>query len=484
MIPVTSSPVVAAFSGGETPVSPLALLPLMGIAVLYLLPNLLKNKKLPNVFWPLIGFVLISIISAIASVRLEIYPFKGVGQAARLTRALLTMGIGVSFYTVAAWIPDDEKKLVHSLRYLYLGLFLMLIWSSVQAVIVLDGSERMPLVVTRIHHLFSVRDPLSTRVSGMAFEPSWLGDQLVVFYLPFLISSVAQEWSVFPRLNRWATIELILTLWSFFILFLTQSRISFLTVLLSAVAVYFVFGYRMIKKVIGRLGRTQNDLVFQRLILSLLMILLLIGVLIGGVAAVGSMLSKIDPRLDNLFSVPRRVSEFAYFHPNEAIFEVAENLAFSERLMYWSVGFKSFSAYPILGVGPGNTGFFFEEYVPAYGNELVEIQNVIREQDFGFPNPKNLWIRLLSESGILGFSFYWIWFMLLITMSIWLTRSNKPIGRVFGLAGLLILGAQIVEGFSIDTYALPHFWIAVGILTASEKRAHEFRTDPSYSSDN
>jgi O-antigen ligase len=474
-IPITSSPFVASFSGGETPVSPLALFPLVAIVVLYLLPELILGKKLPQLFWPLVGFVLISLISAIASVRLQIYPFKGIDQGARLIRALLTLGIGISFYTIAAWLPADKQRLVHSIRALYLGLVLMLIWSSVQAVIVLDGSDRMPLVVTRIHHLFSVRDPLPNRVTGMAFEPSWLGDQLVVLYLPFLLSSVVHGWSVFPRTNRWVTFEFFLLIWAVFILFLTQSRISFLTVLLLMVAGYFVFGYKIIKRVAWSSERPLERPGYQSLLISLLVIVLLLSLLIGGIIGLGRVLSDLDPRLDNLFSVHRRVSEFAYFHPNEAIFEAAGELAFAERLTYWAVGFRTFAANPILGVGPGNTGFFFEENLPAYSQELVEIQNVIRDQDFGFPNPKNLWIRLLSESGILGFSFYWVWYVLLTSLSVWLTQSLKSYGSVFGLAGLLILGAQAIEGFSIDTYALPHFWIAVGILTASGSQCGHFK---------
>ena len=35
------------------------------------------------------------------------------------------------------------------------------------------------------------------------------------------------------------------------------------------------------------------------------------------------------------------------------------------------------------------------------------------------------------------------------------------------MAGLLALVAQLVEGFSLDTFALPQLWILVGLLTAA-----------------
>jgi hypothetical protein len=35
-----------------------------------------------------------------------------------------------------------------------------------------------------------------------------------------------------------------------------------------------------------------------------------------------------------------------------------------------------------------------------------------------------------------------------------------------GLGAGLTLVAQIFEGFSLDTFALPHLWIMLGLLTA------------------
>jgi hypothetical protein len=37
---------------------------------------------------------------------------------------------------------------------------------------------------------------------------------------------------------------------------------------------------------------------------------------------------------------------------------------------------------------------------------------------------------------------------------------------MIGLAGLLSLVAQVFEGFSLDTFALPHLWIMLGLVTA------------------
>jgi O-antigen ligase len=118
-------------------------------------------------------------------------------------------------------------------------------------------------------------------------------------------------------------------------------------------------------------------------------------------------------------------------------------------------------------VGPGNAGFFFTRYLPPYGFQLTEIQQVLDRIDFGFPNPKNFWIRLLAEGGLVGFSSYFIWYTLSIAGALKLWHTSDRIYRVIGFAGVIGAVTYFVEGFSIDSYALPQFWLLCGILTAA-----------------
>ncbi len=134
--------------------------------------------------------------------------------------------------------------------------------------------------------------------------------------------------------------------------------------------------------------------------------------------------------------------------------------------MYWASGFNVFSKYPFLGVGLGNAGFFFLDTVPAYGYRLTEIINIINGAP-QFPNPKNLWVRLLAETGIVGFSIFISW-LLLLALGAWaVMKRGKGLITIFGVGGLLAILAQILEGFSLDTFALPQLWIMLGMLTAA-----------------
>ncbi len=466
-IPVTSSPLIARFSGGETPVSPLSIYPLLGLLFLWFVPYLLRGGKLPAISWPLLAFFLFALLSAAIAVMLPILPFKGQTLITRGTRALLTLTIGIGFYLSASVLPSTESKVIWSIRALYIGLFLMLIWSTVQAWLVLDGSDRVPLVVTQTHHLFSVRDPFPDRVTGMSFEPSWLGGQLTVLYLPLLFASVVQKRSVFTSKRSFFSVEFALFSWTIFILLLTQSRISFLALLMVFGAIFLFAGLRVSEKMqvwIGKRSRLDDRIL--RKLMPLLTLIVLLASIVAIALGFAWMMSQVDERMQNLLSIPARITEIHYFFPNEEVYETANRLAFAERTVYWTTAFRTFGEHPILGVGPGNAGFYFESNLPAYGRSLTEIQNVLNLQQYGFPNPKNFWVRLLAENGILGFLCFTIWISLIGIASGFLWRKGSGYSRLVGLAGLIGIITFFVEGFSLDTYALPHNWILFGFATS------------------
>jgi O-antigen ligase len=140
-------------------------------------------------------------------------------------------------------------------------------------------------------------------------------------------------------------------------------------------------------------------------------------------------------------------------------------LAFAERVVYWEAGLEGFRRYPMLGVGLGNAGFLFEEGMPPFGSRLTEIRRALELTNPNFPNPKSLWVRLLAETGVVGFSAFATWLIVLGAAGFGLTRAASGRQQAIGLAGLLSLGAQAIEGFSLDTFALPQLWIMMGLVT-------------------
>jgi O-antigen ligase len=466
-IPVTSFPWVASFSGGETPVSPLSIIPLVFVLFLGGFVTLKRGFSFSVINWPLVLFIGLTFLSLALSVRVGFLPYKGQSSIDRILRGLITLAIGLGFYLSTQIMLRSHKQFETSLRAIYLGLFLLLAWASVQSWIVLDGTERMPLWITRTHLFFSVRDLLPDRVTGLAYEPSWLGDQLVVLYFPFLIGSLINGISVFPKLGSKIPFEWVLLIWGMTIFFLTRSRISILSMVFLILIGYIYISHLVLRRLVRKWSQRWRLIARRPKIAHLfgLLCAVILAAILFMVAIWG--FSKIEPRMDDLLQVSSRFSEFQYFYPNEGLFEVADRLAFAERISYWTSGLRTFSRYPLFGVGLGNAGFLFEEHLPAYAYQLTEIRNVLALPEYGFPNPKNLWIRILAESGILGFSSFVIWYICVGLGAVYLLNQEIRMLKMLGLAGIMALIVQVVEGLSLDSYALPQMWVALGFITAA-----------------
>jgi hypothetical protein len=467
-IPVTTFPLLSQTSGGETPVAPLALIPLGALVLLWIVPYLVRGGRLPGVVNPLFAFAAVSVLSAGAAAFLPILPFKGQVSGARELRALATLAIGLAFYVTASVLPDTEERRRSSVRAVYVGAAIAFAWATVQGWVVLSQADHVPLVITRIHHLFSVRDPIVDRVSGLAYEPSWLGNQLMVLYIPLLAAGALSRQSVFPFRRGWLSVETAMLLWAVLILALTRSRISQISFLALACLGLIVLGWKALSSVQRRFGPTRVAGWGKRRVALTAFNVILLGALVAGLLlAAGAAAGRVDPRLWALASIDERLAETRHFYPNDIIFSLADRLAFAERLVYWTSGFRTFSLYPVLGVGPGNAGFFFEQTLPEYGLRLTEIQALLRDPSFGFPNPKNLWAKLLSETGILGFLLFGVWLVSIGVGSVSLWRKGRGFERYLGLAGLITVLTQVVEGFSLDTFALPQLWLVFGLCTAA-----------------
>ncbi|MCK4692712.1 MAG: hypothetical protein KAT23_03725 [Anaerolineales bacterium] len=243
-VPVTSSPWVGDFTGRST-VSPLAGLPLVLLVLCWLIPYLLRRGNLPSLSAPLLIFVGVALFSSVLVPFREIYPSLGQTVTGRVLRGLATLAVGVSFYLIAWHFSRSEQSMRHSLVWLYLGGVVLLTWASMQAYF-LTQDDLVPSWFQNIHRLFSIRDMPRGRVSGFAYEPSWLGDLLVILYLPLWFSSVFHRHSVLSGKSTRFSIELGLLLWGTLILFASHSRIALFGVIVSLSVLGLSFGWQFV----------------------------------------------------------------------------------------------------------------------------------------------------------------------------------------------------------------------------------------------
>ena len=77
-------------------------------------------------------------------------------------------------------------------------------------------------------------------------------------------------------------------------------------------------------------------------------------------------------------------------------------------------------------------------------------------------------MRLLAETGIIGFSFFVSWLVLHWRDANQLEKEgSSTLLKSMGFIGKLVVIAFIFEGISLDTFALPYYWIALGLVAAS-----------------
>jgi hypothetical protein len=103
----------------------------------------------------------------------------------------------------------------------------------------------------------------------------------------------------------------------------------------------------------------------------------------------------------------------------------------------------------------------------SLGWALTEVnQNIFK--DTSIPNSKSMWSRLLAETGLVGFALLLTWGLFLwYTGSQLSHQSTSQIFPAFGLAVQLVIIGFLVEGFSIDSFALPYLWVTTGLATAA-----------------
>jgi O-antigen ligase len=195
----------------------------------------------------------------------------------------------------------------------------------------------------------------------------------------------------------------------------------------------------------------------------LILLVAFISVYVLGAVGLVYGLSHVDARLARFF-MPQSLTQWdAIIQSPYSFFNY---LAFAERYVYWVGGWNIFNNHPILGVGLGNAGFFFQQQLPSYGWSLPEVMDAYY-RTAELPNIKSLWVRLLAETGIAGFSAFIAWFYVLFRLSWFIRLSKNPLFRMIGWSGLFVLVAYIIEGFSTDTFALPYLWVSLGIVSAA-----------------
>jgi O-antigen ligase len=451
LLPITSMPVVRDLVGSSTVAAPSVLL-LAALLVGWMIPHLIKGGGLPLQTIPLLAFFCAAVLSFGAGLAHSLPPLKDVNPVSHSVTALITLVIGIGFFLLPSLMIKDEEALKETLRWINLGGAIMLGWSFFQAA-VWFGQGRYWDWMRDIQDIFSLGPLYRGRVTGFALEPSWLAHQLNMLYLPLWLASSIRKFSACHFRLAGLTMENVLLVGGGLTLALSFSRIGWLG-FFAVLTFLFILGNI---RLVGWLG---NKL--RRRLLAVLASAILVCVYLAGILGAAYVMSKVDPRMEDLFK--------AGFWQQDTALVLANSLQFGERVVYWQAGWEVFEHHPWLGVGPGNAGFHFSETIPSFGWKLVEVRQLMYRAA-EIPNTKNLWVRLLSETGILGLACFLAFCVSIFHAARFLSRRASRSDRMLGMAGLFVLLALILEGFSIDSFALPYYWILFSLVSTAARAA-------------
>ena len=445
-LPVTSFPFFPGGVGGRTEVRPLSLYP-MAILVLFVSIPRLFCRSMPRTAFPLAAFGLAAIASTAFAFTQGIDPDIGISLSSRTLRMLVTLVIGLAFYITVAVTPTTKEEMRFSLRWLYGGFVMALFWGTIQISYILFYSPEYFAFIEHLQGFISVRGLFETRISGMTYEPNWFAEQITFLLMPWLFAAVLSNYSAFRWRTRWLTIEMLLLAWASIVLVYTFSRTGYV---LWVVQLVLAFLFRPRK--VSDQGKPWG--LMAKRVLQVGVLIVVLGIILFAAGSSNSYFSRL----------------WDYWSDEDAAGSYLQYIAVSQRIAYWETAYRIYEEFPWLGIGLGNYTFYFEEqlsdrplyptpellrkFTPADGRNRVVV-------------PKNLFVRILAETGLLGTAAFLAFLVAVLGCSLYLFMTSHAEARFLGQAGLLGLVVFIGVAFSVDSFAAPNMWVLFGLITAS-----------------
>jgi O-antigen ligase len=451
-LPVTSFPFMPLI-GKETQVRPLSVYPMLLLVPLILIQMQRKRIKVwHTVFTPLTVFLLIALGATFIGSFYAPLDLRGMDYWGRALRAMVTVLIGMGFFLFGIWAMRSRDQLLDSLKWLYLGLFISFLWSIFQ-LLVYYGWVLNQNILDSLQRLFSISgiSLKNLRIPGFTLEPSWMAGQIASIYLPWLFASILTGF----KLTRWRWLEYALAGMALFLLVLTYSRSGLLMALVAGLLTTLFVGREKIKQAwswwkqpfqagLATKKNQKRDIAFRLGLVTLLLSLVWVSL---QAFSHNTYFSKIwSSRKTNLI-------------------EYVIDIYAGPRLAYALSGLEAFNQHPWTGVGLGATGFYMFSNLPDWSKTFVtEVASLLSPLNMTYANTKNLFIRILAETGILGMGAFIIFFLHILARILGFRSFPGKEARFMEVAGLFSWIAILLFSFTQDSFAMPNTWINLALL--------------------
>ena len=95
---------------------------------------------------------------------------------------------------------------------------------------------------------------------------------------------------------------------------------------------------------------------------------------------------------------------------------------------------------------------------------MPEIAKQLNPQNRLYPNPKNLYARLLAETGLFGFFLFFAFQFYILGDMLSLLRREEAWARFAAVAGTFAWLAIALYNLTQDSLTTPNLWLVPGIL--------------------
>ena len=433
------------FMSAETYVRPLSAYQLALLLIVLFIQFLRDHKRLtwPGAFTPLLAFVLAALAATVIGVLFAPLVLRGQAYWGRAIRAWATLIIGLAFFVSAVWMNRNEDELRFTVQWMLAGFVLDILWSGVQGATFYLHVLPKPLV-THWQLVFSMRELIRTnRISGMAYEPAWLAGEIATIYLPWLFASLlTRVW-----VTRFQWFELVLLVCATLLLLATFSRGGLATVGATVILTLLFIGGEYIRAAWNWfISGFRNA---KGLILRVIMILAVI------VSAFGA-----------LWFLSRKNYISRLWNTNASSVQdfLIQNSAGARAAYIWGV-LGAYRDHPWTGVGLGADGFYIYQNLPDWIMTMVpEIASQLSPTSTLYPNAKNLYVRLLAETGLIGFVLFLAFQLFILGDMIAALKQHTALWRYLGIAALFSWLGIIFYNMTQDSFATPFIWLNLGIF--------------------
>jgi O-antigen ligase len=265
-----------------------------------------------------------------------------------------------------------------------------------------------------------------------------LPGQIATVYLPWLFASLLTR----LRVTRFKWLEIVLLGFAALLMLATFSRGGLLAAAGATVLTFLLVGQ-------AELRAAWQWFVRSSWFLRVGVVILFVGALAGAGLFLGQ-----KGYITRLFSTrAESVSDF-----------IIENSA-GARAAYNFGGLGAYAENPLTGVGLGASGFYIYDHLPEWALTTVpEIARQLSPENRLYPNPKNMYIRLLAETGLVGFFIFIAFLFSVLGDALQALQSKTTMARYLGIAGIFSWFAIAFYNSTQDSFATPNIWINFGIL--------------------